>query len=98
MTAVISMILTSSQHRKLAKILRQKAPTFEYKKRLLAHKQAAVHLALVRAQERNPALRPKSDDQRGVIRGGQNLLDTSTRRPRLDEGRALDVFPPFCWL
>jgi hypothetical protein len=59
MTAAISMILTSRQHRKLAKILRQNAPNFEYRKRLLAHKQAAVHLALARAQERNPALRPK---------------------------------------
>jgi len=50
----IFMILTSRQHRNRAKVLRRNAPNLQMKDRALAHKLAAIHIALARIQERNP--------------------------------------------
>jgi len=54
-----SVILTSRQHRKIARILRQNAPNFPFQKRWLEHKMARAHLYLVTAQELRPELAPK---------------------------------------
>ena len=65
-----SVILTSRQHRKIAKILRQNAPTFPFQK-VLEHKMARVHLSrqLCRSSARSWHLSP----------GGQR---SSAKRPR----------------
>ena len=52
------MILTSMQHRKRAKLLRQKAPTLPPEKTVLANQLADLHLGLARAQEGDPSHAP----------------------------------------
>ena len=56
------MILTSTQHRGLAKLLRQKAEKLPAAMKDSANRMrmfASVHMALARAQDNNPALAPK---------------------------------------
>jgi hypothetical protein len=52
------MLLTSAQHRVLARLLRRKAPTLDPELREVALKRAGAHLALARAQDANPLLAP----------------------------------------
>jgi hypothetical protein len=55
------MLWTSLQHRKAAKLLRQKAaklPLMEKVKVSRMQQSAELHLGLARAQERNPYLAP----------------------------------------
>ena len=56
------MILTSKQHRGLAKLLRQKAKKLPAAMKDRANRMrmfAGVHMALARMQHNNPALAPK---------------------------------------
>jgi hypothetical protein len=52
------MLLTGLQHRKLAKLLRQKAAKLPHKQKIRVHQAASLHMALARAQENNPSLAP----------------------------------------
>ena len=57
------MILTSKQHRGIAKLLRQKAEKLPAAVKDRANRMrmfAGVHMALARAQDNNPALAPKA--------------------------------------
>jgi hypothetical protein len=63
------MLLTSAQHRGIAKILRQKAAKLPaaMKDRANRMRQSAdLHTALARAQDNNPALAPKSDPNQSL--------------------------------
>jgi hypothetical protein len=55
------MILTSGQHRGVAKLLRRNARNLPEAKRGLAHKMAGMHVRLARAQDNDPLLAPKND-------------------------------------
>ena len=61
------MLLTSSQHRGLARLLRQKAAKLPAAMKDRANRMrmfAGVHMALARAQDNNPALAPKPQSDR----------------------------------
>ena len=72
------MILTSMQHRKMAKRLRQKAPNLTGEKKNLATKLASLHLGLARAQENDPSLAPAAKNP-----GKQNPPSAQLRKSRL---------------
>ena len=60
------MILTSRQHRGLAKLLRQKAAKLPAAMKDGANRMrqsADLHMALARAQDNNPALAPKPQSE-----------------------------------
>jgi hypothetical protein len=60
------MLLTSAQHRAMARRFRRKAPTLDPKLREVALKRAGTHLALARAQDANPLLAPHAENATGL--------------------------------
>jgi hypothetical protein len=70
------MILTSMHHRKIAKLLRQKAAKLPHAKKILAHKSAGLHMAL--ALEKSPSLAPAAKNPRN-----QNPPSARSSKPRL---------------
>ena len=61
------MLLTSMQHRGIAKLLREKAaklPAAMKDRAIRMRRSAGLHIALARAQDNNPALAPKPQSDR----------------------------------
>jgi hypothetical protein len=71
------MILTSGQHRGLAKLLRRNAPNLPEAKRGLAYKMAGMHMRLARAQDNDPSLAPKSDPNQSLPKSPSPSLTPS---------------------